>query len=292
MTDPVQLERRWTDRVRASREQVDRVRELPDGPDFYRPVTSLFVADPHRRDDPVLDAVLAHARPGDVWLDVGAGAGRYALPLALRVREVIALDPSPGMLDALAVGAAQHGIPNVRAIRGRWPEAAGELGPAPTAEAALIAHVGYDVEAIGPFVRALEDAAGRLCVAILMDRSPATIAFPFWPLVHGEERVPLPSLPDFVELLEARGARPEVAYASHEIRRFDSRDQLAGFIRRQLWVAEGGARDRRMQEALDDWLVSDGDGVRLRDQPTLSIGVVTWPPRPRAAPGGDRSGPD
>ena len=38
----------------------------------------------------LLDILLSLARPGETWLDIGAGAGRYALPLALHVREVIA----------------------------------------------------------------------------------------------------------------------------------------------------------------------------------------------------------
>jgi ubiquinone/menaquinone biosynthesis C-methylase UbiE len=76
----------WSDRVRANREQVDRVREVPDGADFYARVTSLFRADPHRVDDAVVDLLRTHARPDDTWLDIGAGGGRYALPLALAVR--------------------------------------------------------------------------------------------------------------------------------------------------------------------------------------------------------------
>ena len=63
----------WATRVRANREQVDRIREVPDGTDFYAPVQSLFRADPTRTDDPVLERLLGLVRPGDRWLDVGAG---------------------------------------------------------------------------------------------------------------------------------------------------------------------------------------------------------------------------
>jgi ubiquinone/menaquinone biosynthesis C-methylase UbiE len=149
----------WGERVRANREQVDRFREVPDGADFYGPVSSLFRADPARSDDPVLARLLALARPADRWLDIGAGAGRYALPLAQAVREVVALDPSPSMLGALREGMAEHGVSNIRVVEGRWPQAADEIG---AGDVALIAHVGYDVEAIGPFLDAMEAAAARL----------------------------------------------------------------------------------------------------------------------------------
>jgi hypothetical protein len=148
------------------------------------------------------------------------------------------------------------------------------------ADFALIAHVGYDIEAIGPFVRSMEAVARRLCVAVLMERQPSSVADACWPPVHGEERVPLPALPEFVELLRARGHQPTVEMVSREPRRFGSREELAGFLRRQLWIEPRGAGERRFQEALDELIVVDDEGgVGLRTQEPLPIGVVTWDPR-------------
>ena len=272
----------WGDRVRANREQVDRVREVPDGADFYARVTSLFRADPRRASEPVLDLLLALARPDDTWLDIGAGGGRYALPLALAVREVIAIDPSAGMLAVHRELMQEHDIANVRVVEGRWPpdaKLASRLGPMPIADAALIAHVGYDIEAIGPFLDAMEAATRRTCVAVLMESTPASVAEPFWPPVHGEPRVPLPALPEFVELLRARGREPQVAEAQREPRRFESRDALEGFLRRQLWIADGGEKERRYREVLDTLLVEDDGQFGLASQGPLPVGVVTWSPR-------------
>ena len=60
-------------------------------------------------------------RPGETWLDIGAGAGRYALPIALALApsggRVIAVDASPGMLDALMELQAEHGIDRRRGRR-------------------------------------------------------------------------------------------------------------------------------------------------------------------------------
>jgi SAM-dependent methyltransferase len=275
-------EAEWADRVRANREQVDRVREVPDGADFYARVTSIFRADPHRTNERVLDLLLTIARRDETWVDIGAGAGRYALPLALATREVIAIDPSSGMLAVLRELMQEHGIRNVRVLEGRWPPDAAlreELGPDPVADVALIAHVGYDVETIGPFLDAMEAAAGRLCVAVLMEMSPASAAEPFWPIVHDERRSRLPALPEFVSVLRARGRRPEVTMAQREPRTFETRGSLDGFLRRQLWIAEGGEKERRYLDALHDLVVEENGGFGLRDQDAMEVGVISWTPR-------------
>ena len=272
------LEHAWGERVRANRAQVDQVREVPDR-DFYAPVSSLFVADPRRTGEQALDALLALAEPGDRWLDIGAGAGRYALPLALRVAEVIAVEPSASMRNALRSGASEHGIRNIHLVGAPWPDALAELGEPPVAEVALVAHVGYDIEAIGPFVDAMEEAASRLCVAMLTDRSPASVADPFWPVVHGMERVPLPALPDLAELLRARGRDIEIEEVERTPRTFDSFDGLATFVRRQLWITDDGQKEQRFRDALAGMARElDDDAWTLRNPPVGSIGILTWAP--------------
>jgi CTP:molybdopterin cytidylyltransferase MocA/SAM-dependent methyltransferase len=271
----------WGDRVRANREQVERIREVPDGADFYAPVQALFRADPTRTDDPILSDLLDHLRPGETWLDVGAGAGRFALPLARALDEsggsVVALDPSASMLESLREIAEDYDIENVSTVHARWPPAR----PSDfEADAVLIAHVAYDIEEIEPFVDALETAARRLCVAVLMERQPSSIADACWPPVHSEPRVSLPALPDFVELLEARGRRPSVTMMEREPRRFESRDALVGFLRRQLWIAEGGDKEQRFEDALKTMIVEEDERFGLIGQRPLPVGIVTWAPRP------------
>ncbi|HSO28300.1 MAG TPA: NTP transferase domain-containing protein [Candidatus Sulfomarinibacteraceae bacterium] len=272
----------WAARVRANAAQVETIREVPDGHDFYAPVRRTFVADPARADDPVLEDLLARARADETWLDIGSGAGRYALPLARRVRRVIAVDPSPGMLEALRAGMAAHGIGNVQVHEGTWPPDASlraALGTFPVADVAMIAHVSYDIEAIVPFVEAMESAARRECVAVLMERNPASAAGPFWPPVHGLERVPLPGLGEFTELLAARGVNPEVMRLATARRRWTDRDELVSFLRRQLWTAPGSAADERLMAAVDRLATTDDDGrLVVSGLPPVAIGIVAWKP--------------
>jgi SAM-dependent methyltransferase len=283
-----ELEAAWGERVRANRAQVDEIREVPDR-DFYAPVSSLFVADPRRRGEEALDALIALARPDDTWLDIGAGAGRYALPLALAVREVIAVEPSASMRNALRTGKSEHGLDNVHLVGPAGRAALAELGPPPVADVALIAHVGYDIEEIGPFLDAMDVAASRLCVAVMTDRSPASVADPFWPMVHDRERVALPALPELEALVRARGHVPRVRRVERSPRVFDSYEGLATFLRRQLWIAEEGEKDGRFREALSLMARElDDDGWTLRNPPVGEIGVLTW--RPDASTGGADDG--
>ncbi len=274
------LEADWEARVRANREQVERIREMPDGKDFYAPVQTLFRADPTRTDDPVLLDLLDRVRPGETWLDIGAGAGRFALPIARALDtsggSVTALDASPSMLEGLREIAEDYAIENVETVEGRWPPA----DPSSyESDVVLIAHVGYDIEAIGPFVDAMERAARRLCVAVLMERQPSSIADACWPPVHGEARVPLPALTDFVALLQARGRTPAVTMLEREPRRFESRDELVGFLRRQLWIADGGEKERRFRKALETLVVEEDGRFGLVGQRSLPVGIATWAPR-------------
>jgi hypothetical protein len=109
-----------------------------------------------------------------------------------------------------------------------------------------------------------------------MARVPASAADPFWPPVHGEARVPLPALPDVIELLEARGRRLAVERITIAPRRFETRDVLAGFVRRQLWIDPNGPKETRFQAALDDLAVQDDGGWTISGRGPGEVGVVTW----------------
>ncbi|MFI5254371.1 MAG: hypothetical protein ACHQ15_02780, partial [Candidatus Limnocylindrales bacterium] len=167
---------------------------------------------------------------------------------------------------------ADHAITNVRTIGERWP-----LADPPEADVVLIANVGYDVEAIGPFVDELERAARRLCVAVLSERQPASAIDPFWPPVHGEARIGLPALPAFLALLAARGARPEVTYLPRPPARYGAFEEMLAFARRQTWLAEGSAKDRRLVELLRERATETDDGWTL-PTPEMRLGVVRWKP--------------
>jgi SAM-dependent methyltransferase len=263
----------WAARVRADREQVTRCREVEDPADFYAPIAQRFAQDPERTDEPVLDALLALADPGDAWLDIGSGGGRYALPLARRVRQVVALEPSPAMLDVLRDGMAAHAIPNIEIVHGRWPDMAGSL---PRVDVVLMAHVGYDIEDIGPFLSAAE-AVSRRCLMVMSEGATTTAATALWEPVHGEARVRLPALPELVTLLLALGRLPQVTLAERTPPAFESLEALLVMTRRQLWVRPGSVRDQRLTDLVRAKARPQASGWSL-DWRSSKVGLVAWEP--------------
>ncbi|MFN0093280.1 MAG: class I SAM-dependent methyltransferase [Dehalococcoidia bacterium] len=263
----------WGERVRADGAQVNRVREVADG-DFYGPIAQAFKADPRRTNEPVLNELLKLVRHDETWLDIGAGGGRYTLPIALAAKQVTAVEPSDGMIGVLREGLDEHGISNVRVVQSRWPNA--EV--AVRADCSLISMVGNDVAEIGPFLDAMEAATERLCVLVNLDRPPPSAFFPAFKHVHGEERAALPSIPEFLALLLAKRRLFEVQLVPRQPMSFESPDQVIAMARRQTWVKEGGAKDVRLQAFIRESLVEQ-DGRFALSFDAGHIAIVTWAPR-------------
>ena len=53
-------------------------------------------------------------------LDLGAGPGSYAIPLASRVKSITSLDPSDVMLDYLHKQAEKENVGNIKTVNSRW----------------------------------------------------------------------------------------------------------------------------------------------------------------------------
>ena len=269
-----EAEAAWRDLVIAEREQVESLPDRPRPEDFYAPVAQAFKADPRRTDEPLLDLLRPLVRPDETWIDIGAGGGRYTLPVALLARRVYAVEPSAGMRAAIAEAARENAIENLDVFDERWP------GPStvPVANVAFVSHVGYDIADIGPFLDEMEAHASRCCVAVLFNRAPISEFALLWTPVHGEERILLPAMSEFVTLLFARGATPELRFLDLPPRVYEDLDSLQRSARRPLWVLEGSDKDRRLGEAVRDLAIEVDGGYVLNPTPR-QLGVATWEPR-------------
>ncbi len=259
----------WAARVRAGKAQVERLRELDDVTDPYGPMARRFAQDPFRMRDETLEVLRSLARSDHVWLDIGAGGGRFTLPLALAVRHVHAVEPAASMLGVLREGLTRYGIENVTVTEAEWP-----LKVPPTADVALMAHVGYDIERFSAFLDVAEAAADR-CVVVMRTTVNTRASHILWPQVHHEPREAYPVLQELLVLLLARGVVPEVTLVDRGSWGYASREQLLESVRRLLWLRPGSAKDVEL-EALVNEQATERDGQWELDWSPMQDGVVTW----------------
>jgi len=172
---------------------------------FGGPVAQRFRADPHRSLDANLQVVASYVQPDDVFIDVGGGAGRVGLPLALRCRQVINVDSSPGMLTECEACAAQAGITNVRAVLADWLAA-----PAMAGAVSLASSVTYFVHDIVPFIEKMVAASRRRVLITLWSVPSPNQSAPLFRLVYGEEQAPAPGHRELLPVLWDMGILPDV----------------------------------------------------------------------------------
>lgn len=95
-------------------------------------------------------------------LDVGAGFGALALPLAARMERVTALEPSPAMAEGLRREAVRLGHENVTVVEAAW----GKVTLAPH-DLVVCAHVGPLLRPGAPFLAEVSGHARRGVILIV-----------------------------------------------------------------------------------------------------------------------------
>ena len=230
--------------------------------------------DPYRTDDPVLNSLFAAVGPDTTVLDVGGGAGKYALPLATRAKHVTVVEPSADSVEMLQSRAAEIGLTNLTVIQSPWDEA-----DAPSADVALCSLVLHHVPDAAPFVSKLQEHATDRVVVVEMMETPGALEVPFYERVHGSAPTPLPGLPDVLRLLWAMDIHPDVAMLTAETAVLDT-DRAAAMeqLRRRLGVSEGTEADDRLRAAAAELLEETPVGYTVKGVSPRRTAMVTWTP--------------
>lgn len=262
----------WRRLVHADAEQVARLREQGPEVDYYTCLAPRFRPGAGL-ETPELPLLAAIAEPQDTWLDIGAGGGRFAVPLARRVQRLIALEPSASMRATLEQAANESGASNVVVHDLRWPAE----GWTESVDVSLSAHVLYDIAEPDGFLDAMERHTRRLCISILADRGRGANLSDVWQAVHGEPLAELPALREFVSLLGARGRRYEVRTVPLPSPEPIMMEEAFALARRLCWLAPGSAKDERLRKLLSERYATPDSRIALPPARRF-IGFVTWEP--------------
>jgi SAM-dependent methyltransferase len=137
----------WKDRARSFADGVKKRWAMPDTHKDF--ILSMLKADPN-----------------STVIDIGAGTGGWAVPMARHASKVTALEPSSEMIKVMRENLEQEGTGNVEIIQGSWPET--ETEPH---DYSLCAHAMYGVADLPAFVKAMSSVTRKTCLMLL--RAPA-----------------------------------------------------------------------------------------------------------------------
>ena len=125
-------------------------------------------------------------------LDIGCGPGNVALPVASRVKKVVALDPSADMLDIVRKRAAAEGIKNIETVQLRWEDAnLDELGWRGRFRLAIASMTPGIHNAVT--LRKMNEASNRGCYYSGFTQRTDAAQEDLWRLFYNEPLPPLPA---------------------------------------------------------------------------------------------------
>jgi SAM-dependent methyltransferase len=216
--------------------------------------------------------------PSTRVLDIGAGPGTLAIPLAPCVKEITAVEPGAGMIAALMERAGKEGIGNITCVRKTWEEVdpARDLnGPYDL----VIASLSLTMHDIREAVQKMDAVScGEVCLYWFAD-------LPFWermyadlvmPL-HGRPYYPGPKADCLWNVLYQAGIYADVRMLPLDKEyRFPSRGEMTAFFKKRF-----GVTTREQEQVLDKYLSrlirTDGGDVVISGESTFA--KIWWKKR-------------
>jgi SAM-dependent methyltransferase len=224
-----------------------------------------FARSTRARADEFLNVVAPYLSPRKTLIDVGAGAGRHALPLAERLEWVTAVEPSEGMRALIPPRN------NMTVVASTWEDA--EVAPA---DLVICCHVMYGVEEPVPFIAKLERSARERIFIMLREAPMLHPSNVIRERMLGGEEPRLPRFSDLFPLLMQLGIAPDVNFIRYPIvQRYASIDEALADCKALIGA---GWDEEKARAVLEEVLIQDGDELVFDGGVTLA-GIAHWQPK-------------
>ncbi len=205
--------------------------------------------DPHRSPEPLLRSLLRHVEFEDDIIEIGGGAGRIGLPLALRAKSLLNVEPTTAMREQFDLAAAEHGINNAAALGASWPHS-----ESLNADLVVTVDVTYFIADIEPFLRAMHDSARRRVAILTWTVPPPNANARLFHTIFGEAEAPSPGFRELLPVLWDMGIIPNVQVVDEPF----------------SWPARIPTNDEEaITRALNELGIADRDDIRALIRPHL-----------------------
>jgi SAM-dependent methyltransferase len=234
-------------------------------PSYWDQRARTFARTTTARSEQFLEVLRPFVTARTTVIDVGAGAGRHAVPLAERAEWVTAVEPSEGMRSHIPA------LPNLTMIASSWEDA--EVAPA---DIVICSHVLYGIEDVVPFVEKMERMARERVFVMLREGPVPHPAHRLRDAMTGTSLPPMPRFSDFFMVLIGMGITPDVTFISYPVvNRYADLAEAVADVRPlfgESWnEVEGPKRLRAM-------LVEDKNEL-VCDSGESKSGIAHWKPQ-------------
>lgn len=204
-----------------------------------------------------------HVPAGSRVLDIGAGPGTFAVPLALRGCEVTAAEPSGAMREALERFRAETGAEGITVVPARWEDVRLEdLNPPFDVVVASYSLAMVDIEEAVRKMHAACSGTVHLFWFLTLPRW-AQVAKDLWPILHGAEFRAEPTADCLWQVLIGMGILADIAPEPNtEGGSYASFADVMEAYRARLSCSTP-AHDAVLRDYLEKHLVPSGNGFRL-----------------------------
>ena len=219
----------------------------------------------HARSDEFLQVLEPYLGPRKTLIDVGAGTGRHATPLAERLEWVTAVEPSEGMRAHIPARE------NMTVIASTWEDA--EVAQA---DLVICSHVMYGVADPVPFLEKLQKSARERVFVMMRETDLPHPAAELRKRLLGDSGPRLPRFSELFMLLVQIGVAADVDFIRYPIvTRYASMDEALTDSRA---LFGDGWDEARASAMLEEILRRQGDELVFEGGVALS-GVAHWKPR-------------
>ncbi len=202
--------------------------------------------------------ILAHSDGAKTFLDVGAGCGSLAIPIARAGKDVTALDPAPAMIAILDEDIKSEGLTNLKTITASWK--AGITAPH---DVIICANVPGLLKGSVNFLKEADKAAKKF-VFIIESADPKSDKFYYkelYPLVFNREFGPRKDYMKTYEALHDLGIFANVRIVEYDFDQpFDSLDDALEFWKEHMCIVTA-EHDKTLRDFLAKKLVRQDNAL-------------------------------
>ncbi len=217
---------------------------------------------------PIVLEVLKHLGANRTVLDIGAGIGRFTMPLAEAGCRVTALEPSSTMRAHLDDALQEKSMAGaVTVIPNPWPHAFENHF-----EVVLAAYVVHFARDPAQFIKAMQDTATERCVLAVHVDSMMGPLEELWPVFHPDQApLHMRVFSDVYPLLLEAGIVANVTVIEQGSPRFTDSASATSMLARRLAIQD----DPQALERLTSWVTQHWDRVTGRRRRSA---IISWRP--------------